>query len=94
MAGDKLPDRSMVLEGIHCAKVIIFLMGWIHRVGEYLGIKAAAIIEVLAFPSGLTNNKLWKKLFAIFLNKVDNSVSIQIILFQKYLSSWKYFAYR
>lgn len=54
LAGYELRDRSMVLETIHGAKVLIFLMGWIYRVGKYPGIKAAAIIEVLAFPSGLT----------------------------------------
>lgn len=65
----------MVLATIH-AKVIIFLMGRIDRVRKYLGIIAAASMEVLAFPCWPDSSKLWEKLFAIFLENIDNFVSI------------------
>lgn len=40
----------MVLATIRGTKVVIFLMGWICTLREYLSIKAAAVIEVLAVP--------------------------------------------
>lgn len=57
----------MVLATIHVAKIIIVLMGRIDRISKYLGIIAAAIMEVLAFPCWPDSSKLWGELFSIFL---------------------------
>lgn len=51
----------MVLATIHGTKVTISLVGRINKVGKYLDVKAAAAIEIFAFPFWLDDSKLWGK---------------------------------